>query len=94
VEIYTGYGRECLSHLVPRESPSRQPETLTELALTLSRLGSRPPNRPYALYEKIDLVYSPSHFARKEGFTSAQSLFIHYLSPLRNYTGLFPFFVV
>ncbi|GAA5976779.1 hypothetical protein JCM5350_007245 [Sporobolomyces pararoseus] len=28
---------------------------------------------PYALYEKVDLVYSPSHFARKEGFTSAQT---------------------
>ncbi|GAA5887168.1 hypothetical protein JCM16303_002212 [Sporobolomyces ruberrimus] len=29
--------------------------------------------KPYALYEKIDLVYSPSHYARKEGFTSAQT---------------------
>ncbi|GAA5822991.1 hypothetical protein JCM5353_007845 [Sporobolomyces roseus] len=28
---------------------------------------------PYAMYEKVDLVYSPSYFARKEGFTSAQT---------------------
>ncbi|GAA5894527.1 uncharacterized protein JCM6883_002128 [Sporobolomyces salmoneus] len=28
---------------------------------------------PYALYEKVDLVYSPSHFERGEGFTSAQT---------------------
>jgi len=28
------------------------------------------------MYEKVDLVYSPSYFARKEGFTSAQSQFL------------------
>ncbi|GAA5921547.1 hypothetical protein JCM1841_000564 [Sporobolomyces salmonicolor] len=29
---------------------------------------------PYALYELVDLVYSPGAFARKEGFTSAQAI--------------------
>ncbi|GAA5943252.1 uncharacterized protein JCM15063_005307 [Sporobolomyces koalae] len=42
---------------------------------------------PYALYEKVDLVYSPSHFARKEGFTAAQT-YMNVVESFLNFTFL------